>query len=145
MVQEWSEWSIPGLSIIAMCWDTTASNAGWKADKAVFFEAKLVHLILWIGCRHQRGELHVKHQDIKVRLGETTASEDVKFKMFLEIFIYHPVTIVNSNSPANLARTSDFVTCRDSGAFEWGKEQLRNGTFSRQRDDYGELCELMVY
>ena len=26
-----------------------------------------------------------------------------------------------------------------------GEEQLRDGTFLKQRDDYRELCELMVY
>ena len=59
-----TEWNIPGSIIIGMSWDTTASSTGHNLGAAVLFEAKLMHAILWLACRHHMGELHIKHPDI---------------------------------------------------------------------------------
>ena len=85
LVDVLSEWKIPESIIIGTCWDTTATNTGHKSGSAVLFEARLMHAILWIACRHHMGELHVKHPDIKIRVIETTSPDDVMFKKFQNI------------------------------------------------------------
>ena len=57
--------------IIAMVWDTTASNTGVHKGSATKFEESLQRAILWVACRHHIGELHIKHANIAVR-GATT-------------------------------------------------------------------------
>ena len=62
-----NEWEIPGDNIIGMSWDTTSSNTGKNLGSATLFEQDVGHRLLWLGCRHHIGELHVKHADVEVR------------------------------------------------------------------------------
>ena len=64
-------WHIPRSCIVAMSWDTTASNTGIRKGSATLFQDEMERSILWLGCRHHIGELHIKHANIAVR-GPTT-------------------------------------------------------------------------
>jgi hypothetical protein len=48
-------------SVVAMCFNTTASNTGrWKGSVALI-ERRLNHPVMWLACRHHVYELHIKH------------------------------------------------------------------------------------
>ena len=91
------------------------------------------------------GELHVKHPDLKIHVLNTKAPEDIMFKKFLTIFeSLPPCNYRLFEWPATLVHPMDFLTTRALDVLQWGTEQIREGTFNQQRDDYWELCELVV-
>ena len=102
--------------------------------------------ILWLACRHHMGELHVKHPDIAIRVINTKAPEDTMFKKFQEIFENLPQGNYRLYEwPAELLHPLDFLTTRALEVRQWGMAQMQCGTFNQQRDDYRELCELVVF
>ena len=54
------EWGIREYVTGQVC-DTTASNMGYLRGAAAILERILGRPILWYGCRHHTGELHIKH------------------------------------------------------------------------------------
>ena len=60
-------WDIHNDQIIALSWDTRASNTGHKTSSSTLFEQELQCSVMWLACYHHIGELHVKHAHIKVR------------------------------------------------------------------------------
>lgn len=146
LVDKLSEWSVPLSMIIGMCWDTTASNTGHISGAATLFEARLMHAILWIGCRHHIGERHVVHPDNKIRVINTTAPTDVMFKKFQDAYQdLPPCNYRLFEWPAELVQPFDFLTTRAMETLAWAENAMREGTFLKQRDDYRELCELVVF
>ena len=140
-----SDWDIPESIIIGMSWDTTASNTGRKKGAATYFESRLRRAIFWLACRHHIGELHVKHRDLNIRVPNTKAPEDIMFKKFQAIFESLPPCNYRSFEwPAMLVHPMDFLTTCALDVLQWGTEQMREGMFNQQRDDYRELCELVV-
>ena len=102
--------------------------------------------ILWIACRHHMGELHVKHPDIAILVISTTAPEDVMFKRFQAIFDKLPAcTYRLFQWPTEIVQPLNFLTNRAMAVLQWGDERMQAGTFSEQRDDYRELCEIVTY
>ena len=68
LCQEMENWDIPLNQIIAMCFDTTASNTGEHEGACKhYFEDTIARAVLWLACRHHIGELHIKHVDIRIR------------------------------------------------------------------------------
>ena len=53
--------------VVAMVFDTTASNTGWIRGAATILEQILRRPVIWIGCRHHTGELHIKHAYLACR------------------------------------------------------------------------------
>ena len=101
--------------------------------------------ILWIACRHHMGELHVKHPDLKIRVINTKAPEDLMLKRFHAIFQSLPQAPYRLFEWEDVSvQPRDFITTRALEVLECGMEQMREGTFNKQRDDYRELCELVV-
>ena len=82
IVKTLDNWDIPIDNIIAMCWDTTASNTGVRKGSATLFEKYIKKAILWLGCKHHIGEVHISHVNIRVR-GPTKGPTD---PMFLVLF-----------------------------------------------------------
>ena len=146
LVDVLAEWKIPESIIIGTCWDTTATNTGHESGSAVLFETRLMHAILWIACRHHMGELHVKHPDIKIRVIVTTSPDDVMFKKFQNIYESLPPCSVYRlyQWPDVLVHPMDFRTTVAVETLRWAEEAMREGSFSKQRDDYRELCELVA-
>ena len=131
--------------IIGMCWDTTATNTGPDLGSATLFESMMMRAILWIACRHHMGELHVKHPDIRIRVINTKAPEDIMFKRFQAVFqSLPPCNYRFYKWPDNLQQPRDFLTTRAFEVLEWCTLKMQQGTFNNQRDDYRELCELVV-
>ena len=116
-----------------MCWDTTPSNTGPKKGAATYFESRLDRAILWLGCRHHIGELHVKHPDIKIRVINNTSPEDIMFKQFECVFeTLPPCNYRLYEWPAELVHPRDFVTTCATEVLEWCQQQMRKGTFKKQ-------------
>ena len=91
------------------------------------------------------GELHVKHPDIAIRVINSKAPEDIVFKKFQAIFeSLPPCNYRLYEWPRELVHPMNWLTTRAMDVCEWGSKQLRQGTFNKQRDDYRELCELVV-
>ena len=65
------KWDLPLQQIIALCYDTTASNSGKLKGSVKLVEAIVKHACLWLACRHHVGELHIKHVNIRIR-GDTS-------------------------------------------------------------------------
>ena len=67
------------------------------------------------------------------------------FKKFQDIYDKLPPCNYRLFQWPDLVHPMDFVTTCALESLEWGEAQLQNGTFSNQRDDYRELCELVVF
>ena len=78
IVKTLDNWDIQIDNIIAMCWDTTASNTGVHKGSATLFEKYIKKAILWLGCRHHIGEVPIRHVNIRVR-GPTKGPTDPMF------------------------------------------------------------------
>ena len=140
-----TEWKIPESIIIGTSWDTTYTNSGHKSGAATLFEARFMRALLWLACRHHIGELHVKHPDIKIRILSTTAPEDTMFKNFQKIYKTLPPSNFRLYQwPDNLVHPMDFLTTHALETLRWAEDMMVEGTFSNQRDDYREFCELIV-
>ena len=64
------EWKITD-DVIALVFDTMASNTGRVHGCSALFEESLQRSILWLACRHHIYELHIKHVT-DVIIGKTT-------------------------------------------------------------------------
>ena len=52
--------------VLALVFDTTASNTGWWKGSSTIFEAMLEQPWLWLACRHNISELFIKHVSIAI-------------------------------------------------------------------------------
>ncbi len=56
------QWALTiGNAIKAMCFDTTASNSGYRSGAAVLLEIMIGYSIFYLACRHHIAELHISH------------------------------------------------------------------------------------
>ena len=65
------KWSLTEC-IVALVYDTTASNSGEWNGAAILIEKRLNRAVLCCECRHHVAELHIKHT-FKVVFGENKA------------------------------------------------------------------------
>ena len=140
VVQALTKWSLND-SVVALVYDTTASNTGQWQGAVALIETELQHPVLWVPCRHHISELHIKHTAIKVT-GETKSPSVKLFQRFkeewetlkpneceLQLFVWP------SDKDCFLFKQAEFVK-------NWTEEHLSNNTFPRE--DYRELCELIA-
>lgn len=140
VVQALTKWSLTE-SVVALVYDTTASNTGQWQGAVALIETELQHPVLWVPCRHHISELHIKHTAIKVT-GETKSPSVKLFQRFKEEW--------ETLSP-NECELHLFVWPSDNDSFlfkqaelvkNWTEEHLLKNTFPRE--DYRELCELIA-
>lgn len=134
-------WEIPNESVIGMSWDTTASNTGQRMGSAALFEREMKRGILWLACRHHIGELHVKHADIEVR-GAWNGPTDLLFEQFREHFPAIPREDLQIWNWPDTTRPHTFLVSKAFEVREFMQQHLLREAFGR--DDYRELCELII-
>lgn len=138
------DWKIPAERIIAMSWDTTASNSGKHKGSGKIFEKLIQQPILWLGCRHHIGERHISHADTKVR-GPTKGPTDPLFQSFKKKYSFIPRDDIRKwkwPHEKNM-KPQNFLVYKASSVLEWAEDHLLKGSFGR--DDYRELGELAVH
>ena len=84
LTQSSSGWIVGALVLITMVFDTTASNSGAHSGICRFVEEFLEAPLLWLACRHNELELHIKHLCIHVT-GNTKDPGLYCFSIFLPI------------------------------------------------------------
>ena len=77
MVEDWKVKE----NVIALVFDTTASNTGLRNGCAVLIEKDLNRSLLWLACPHHVYEVHMKNiwQDLS---GKTVGPDEQLFKRF---------------------------------------------------------------
>ncbi len=142
LVQMLDIWDIHNDQIIALSWDTTASNTGHKTGSSTLFEQHLQRSVMWLACRHHIGELHVKHADIKVR-GAWNGPSDKLFENFREEFANLPGDRnLRVWSWPEMERPYTFLAAHACDVLNFCQHHLLTESFGR--DDYRELCELII-
>ena len=127
--------------IMALGFDTTASNTGVHAGAVTLVEQHLGRAVMWAACQRHVHELHIKHAAEYV-FGPSTGPSDKMFKKFRE----------------NWGDIKDKIEYKAISGFEWNKfkksvlekeakaslvfcrKSLANDTFPRE--DYKELVQL---
>ena len=141
LVQMLNVWDIHNEQIIALSWDTTASNTGHKTWSSTLFEQELQRSVMWLACHHIDA-LDVKHADIKVR-GAWNGPSD---KMFVNFRIEFPNLPADGNLRIwgwpEMERPYNFLAERAVDVLNFCQQHLLNESFGR--DDYRELYELII-
>jgi hypothetical protein len=135
------EWKIKD-DVIALVFDTTASNTGRVNGCASLFEESLQHSILWLACRHHIYELHFKHVAGVIR-GKTTGPTETLFVRFQADWD----TLDQSTVGLRLFDWSEEdlderLIEHAKNVLIWASDCLLRKTFPRE--DYLELVELTV-
>ena len=134
------EWEIPDTNVIATCWDTTASNSGKHIGAAKLYDVSKGAAHLWLACRHHIGERHVTHANFAARNVATSGPDDKLFNKFSKMFSSLPLDQLNLWVWPN---DNAFLTARGVEVLQWAEAHLLSESFGR--DDYRELCELIVH
>ena len=127
--------------IMALGFDTTASNTGVHGGAVTLVEQHLGRAVMWAACQRHVHELHIKHAAEYV-FGPTTGPSDKMFKSFRQ----------------NWGELKDRIEYKNISGFDWKKsgksilekeakdslefcrKSLTNDTFPRE--DYKELVQL---
>ena len=81
VVNKLEKYKIPLEECIATCYDTTASNSGYKSGAHFRLERRIGHAILELECRKHVYELHVTHAN-KAVFGSTKGPQKTHYKKF---------------------------------------------------------------
>ena len=81
VVKELEKYSINIKECVGTCYDTTASNSGYKAGAHFRLERLIDHAILELECRKHVCEVHVTHAN-KAVFGDTKAPQKAHYKKF---------------------------------------------------------------
>ena len=83
VLDELAKYSIDIKECLGTCYDTTASNSGYKSGAHFRLEKQVGHAILELECRKHVHELHVTHAN-KAVFGSTKAPQKSHYKKFKE-------------------------------------------------------------
>ena len=131
------EWGVED-RVVALCFDTTASNTGQHAGACYLLEQKLGRDLLYLACRHHVMELIVGAAFEKT-VGGSSGPEVLIFKRFREAWQF-----VNQNNfqPASTDPSVEkLVASSRADMLTFAKENLE---IRQPRDDYREFLELSV-
>lgn len=135
-----SSWNLLD-NLIALVFDTTSSNTGWKNGCAALVEKEVGHALLWTACRHHVYELHVRHVWDAVNGSHNGPIEPI-LKMLQDIWDSispEPTDITKFDWPEEnhpIHRQATIV-------LNWASRCLEENIFPRA--DYQELIELTVH
>jgi hypothetical protein len=133
-----NDWNLAD-TVLGLCFDTTASNSGVHQGACKLIEQDIGRPLFYFPCRHHVAELHIKHASTAVR-GMTKSPCDLLFKRFKEDFgNLNQSNVKYWTWPAN---RDGFLARKATEDKHWTEDRLKKGTFPR--DDYLELCELIV-
>jgi len=132
------EWNIES-QVVAMCFDTTASNTGNWSGACTLIQKKLQKHLFHFACRHHVMELIVGAAFDKTPLGTSTGPEILIFKRFKDAWSF-----VDQNE-FQMASSDSSVECvvgpvREE-ILDFARVQLQ---LNQPRDDYREFLELSM-
>ena len=130
------KWKIT--NIVALVFDTTASNTDCLKGASTLNEQWLAYAILWLACRHHVYEIHIKHVGDKV-LGARGGPSDKLFVRFKDEFSALDKSIDNLVK-LEWSTLSPALKTQAQSVLDWGQKVLEENTFPRE--DYRELIEL---
>ena len=142
VVKELDKYSIKLENCLGTCYDTTASNSGYKSGAHFRLEKQINHAILELECRKHVHELHVTHAN-KAVFGPTKGPQKSHYKKLKEAWSSMKLD-TSSMKVFDWMEYSDqtFLTERAKQSLDWAEWHLQQGTFPR--DDYKEINELIV-
>ena len=149
-----NEWEAQD-DLVALVFDTTASNTGHHQGAGVYIEEQIGHAVMWPACRFHVAELHIKLPYDTV-FGATTGPDDPLFKRFKDWYMKQiPAARANGarfpdsglfakwpwddSSPTGPYKSD--ITWWMRATLTWVREQLERNTFPR--GDYREFCEAL--
>ena len=141
VLEVFKHWGVTADHVVAMSFDTTASNTGVRSGACIKLESELGRKLLYLACHHHVGELHIKH--VASRVGRPTkGNEDLLFKRFRENW-----NMINDGNMQDLQKfdfrnCSEFVAKEAKNALIYLSQCLLDKSFSC--GDYKELCELAI-
>ena len=140
LVEQWEATDF----IIGICYDTTASNTGYKSGSVVLIERFLQRSLLKFPCRRHTHELHAKHTALAISGRATTSPGDTLFKVFAN----HYNELKDNIDLENLVKfdwnkwRGTFMEWRAQEVLTWANHAVCVEVFCR--GDYKELLELIV-
>ena len=142
VMKELDKYNIDIKDCLATCYDTTASNSGYKSGAHFRLERRVGHAVLELECRKHVYEVHVTHAN-KAVFGDTKGPQKAHYKK-----------LKNSWSSMELDQKSmklfdweefsgqSYLIEKAHQSLAWAEWHLKQSTFPR--DDYKELNELIV-
>lgn len=79
-----NDWDVKD-EVIALVFDTTASNTGRIKGCATWIEKYLLRAVLWFACRHHVFEIHIQHVAEEI-IGKRNTPSEAIFKRFQKDF-----------------------------------------------------------
>jgi len=137
VVQCLNDWDIED-RVVALCFDTTASNTGRHQGACGLIEHKLQKDLLHTACRHHIMELIIGAAFDQM-LGESTGPEITLFKRFQEQWQF--IERDNFQPASSDLYTEDMVSRWRNDIVQFATEQLE---IQQPRDDYREFLELSL-
>ena len=139
LIQEW------GLKdfIMAIGFDTTASNTGVHAGAVTLVEEYIGQACMWSACQRHINKLHIKHAAESV-FGPTSSPSDKLFKSLRQSW----PDIMNKIDYSDLSRfdwngfSGSVLEQEASLSLEFCRKALASDTFPRE--DYKELVQLIL-
>lgn len=129
-------------NVVALVFDTTASNTGVRNGCAVLIEKEIKRSLLWLACRHHVYEVHMKNiwQDLS---GKTVGPDELLFKRFQSNWdnFSHDLNDVQLFEWPIDKKGNIWIQASD--VVRWGEECINRDTFPRE--DYRELLELTLF
>jgi len=130
------EWGVVD-QVVALCFDTTASNTGYRSGACSLIEHKLNKDLLFLACRHHVMELIVGTAFEKTAIGTSTGPDIQIFKRFREQWQFincDSFQVASSDSSMEL-----LVAPHRSDILSFARSYLQT---EQPRDDYREFFEL---
>ena len=142
VLKELEKYGIDLNDCVATCYDTTASNSGYKEGAHFRIERKVGHAILELECRKHVQERHVTHAN-KAVFGATKGPQKGHYKHFKEAWS----SLELDTNKMNLFDWEEFcdqpfLVERARQSLAWVEWHLLQNTFPR--DDYKEITELIT-
>ena len=134
------KWSLEP-NVVAVTYDTTASNSGEHNGAAILIEKRFGRALLHLECRHHVSELHVKatEQVVCGKNNSPTVKLFVRFKQQFDSLDKDEENLVTYEWPAD----NDFLYQQALKVKQWAIDCLQKKTFPRE--DYRELVELILF
>ena len=134
------EWGVTE-HIIALGFDTTASNTGVHAGAVTLVEQYLGRAVMWCACQRHVHELHIKHASEYV-FGPTTGPSDKMFKKLRDNWgeLKDNIDYEDISGFDHDQFSKTVVEQEAKITLEFCKRCLVNGSFPRE--DYKELVQL---
>ena len=130
-------------SVVAMVFDTTASNTGHVTAACVSLQQALGRPLLWAACRHHVGEVILTQIFADLKIEASKSPEVSLFSRFKKH--YGGVSSLNKEK-LTLFNARSYSDETEALLQEWRIEaiQLASDSTKHQRDDYKEFAELCL-